>query len=252
MNRKNLTGNLAYLLVITLFTVGCGNGKLKDRLAGNLPPAASMYLPLPGEDESSSSQALCASDDETEAYDDFKEWVDEHNDTIQNQIALMKTMLRMSARKLQNEGEYEYVVEKEERSLTLNAQVSDNDVVTYQAVFSGPNVTDYEFLNGTANAERTEGSWNIFSTDGEEIVKVTWTSTDELLTVIRERLDRGRTVTFTRDAAVANVEFEGANRNATATWNVETYNGSFEILGQEKVCWEHLESDFCAVTCSED
>ncbi len=211
-----------------------------------------MYLTLPGEGESSASQALCASDAETEAYENYKEWVDEHNDTIQNQIALMKALLRMSARKLQNEGEYEYVAEKDERSLTLSAQVSDDESVTYQAVFNGPNVSDYEFLNGTANAERTEGDWNILSTDGEEIVKVTWTNADDLLTVVRERLDRGRTVTFTRDTTTANVEFEGANRNATATWDVETYNGSFEILGQEKVCWEHIESEFCAVTCSEE
>ena len=211
-----------------------------------------MYLPLPGEVQDTLGQALCASDAETEAYDNFKEWVDEHNDTIQSQIALMKVMLRMSARKLQNEGEYEYTVEKDERSLSLTAQVGEDDGVTYQATFNGPNVADYEFLNGTANAERTEGTWNILSTDGEEVVNVTWTNTDERLTVVRERLDRSRTVTFTRDATTANVEFQGANRNATATWDVETYNGSFEILGQEKVCWEHLESDFCAVTCVED
>lgn len=238
--------SLLAILLPVFFVLLCGCGRLRS---SGLPPEDTLYLPSPEDkvQRGSLEQSVCASD--TQAYDDLKQWIDDHNDAIQSQIAIIKLLAKASARQLDRDGEFEYSAEREDKSITLKAVVAEDDAVTYDATFSGPEIEEYTFLDGTTAADRKSGQWTFHKLDGEDVIEVTWTLDGEDLTVERKRLDRERTITYKRKGTTATVVFVGTNHNATASWDTESKDGSFEMDGQAKVCWEHSTSDYCTVDC---
>jgi len=229
-----------------LLVVACGGRSAKR---AGLPPEDSLYLPLPEDtvNKGTLSQSLCVSG--TTAHQAIETWVNEHNDAIQSQIALIKLMMKVSARQLQKEGEFEYTVENGGRTLTLHALVQADDSIAYDATFNGPNITDYKFLDGTTAADKNSGAWTFHKQDGSDVVHVTWMRDGDDLTVERDRLDLGRHVSYTRVATAVTVVFTGPNHNATAHWDTETRDGDIQIESAIEICWEYDGTQYCDVAC---
>lgn len=241
MRRSKVT----LVMLAALVATSCG----RLRQAGDLPPEESLYLPSPEDAPGGSTQrqSLCAS--QSQAYQQLKTWIDEHNEAIQGQIALLKLMVKAASRQLEREGEFEYSAEKEGRSLTLRATVGDDDAVSYTCTYSGPNVEDYRFLEGETAADRNSGTWQFHKPDGTAVVAVDWTRDGDDVHVERQRLDRERKVVYDRSGTTASVHFSGPNYAASATWDTETRDGSFAVGDETMVCWEHQDSDYCTADC---
>lgn len=240
---------LVLVLLLALLTA-CGRGP--DDAP---PPEDTLFVPLPADEQEQAlmvSSALCASD--TEAYDRLAAFVETYNEAIQDKIALIRAVVRSSKRQLQREGEVEYSVEREGRTLTLRVMLEDDGSVTYTVDFAGPSVT-YTVLRGTRASDGASGAWTTYRPSGEQAVQATWTydEAEDVLTVERAvQVAQGeRRSTYTRTPAAVTLSFTGPSHTAEAAWDRETLAGSIEVDGETKRCFEAGETrgDFCSVEC---
>jgi hypothetical protein len=228
------------LLVGCVVLAGCRRGQQNPRL----PDEATFYLESPQEE--GNAQPLCASD--TAAYDELLTRIQTYNEQLQNRIELIKAILSVGARQLERDGEAEYSTERNGFVITLNAVEDEAANVTYALTVTTPEGETVRVLEGSANAARSAGTWNVLNAQGEVVVEVEWTNEDDTLIVNRTAGERSSV--YVRNADVVTLDFTGPNHTANAQWDRQTKDGSIIIDGNE-TCWDASDDllDFCTVDC---
>lgn len=236
---------LLALVVVAAATVGCRRGQANDAL----PDEDTFYLPEPKE-EGGNTQALCASD--SAAYDALLERIATYNEALQARIELLRAVVKATARELERDGEAEYTVERNGVTLVLSAVEAEDGSVSYVATTTGPEGDTLRLLEGSANADRSAGSWTVLRAANERAVVVSWTNVDEVLTVTRTATGGfgERASLYVRTPAAVDVTFSGPNHDGEAQWDRETKDGSIVVDGSE-LCWDASDdlTDFCSIPC---
>lgn len=235
------------LLAASIAFTGCRRGQQNP----GLPDEDTFFLPSPQE-EGGTAQALCASD--TAAYDALLERIQTYNEALQERIALIRLVVRATARELERDGEVERTVERDGFTLTLNAVEDEEGAVLYTLTLTNPEATTLRVLEGSADAARESGAWTVFNAADTAVVQVDWTNIDGTLTV--DRTATGpfgtRESHYVRTATEVTLDFTGPQHTASAQWDRATKDGSITVDGAAEVCWDASDdlTDFCSVPCT--
>lgn len=251
----NTTFRASFLLAAAATLSACG-GDTSTHESGSafVPSEETFYLPTPEDVSVSSSgltatgaEGLCASD--SRALARAEELIAEHNQAIQDQIALFKALKRAARLELVRTGVYSKTVTNGDRSLTFTATLNTDRSVSYEATFTGPNVQSFRVLAGTTAADQQSGSWSFYRPNGGEVVHVTWQrGSGSDLTVTRTLVESGATATYQRTGDDASITITNPNRTVEIAWSVSTKAGSLTVSGEARLCWN---DQLCTIACPE-